>query len=176
MNIFFLFRNHYSVCDFRFLFGHHNSICEVVWISVEGAENLSLPHWKQYQRLCYLYTIKCILIHTRQYIVDDLKLMYETLRNAFRSLWSEPSPDKRHEVMQLPQFEDIVERVLTFEKRSGGEMIVNYLKNVSFFLLLVSAVRECNIEQHLLTVRNMTIKIMYVIIHIKISTYTLSNK
>ena len=56
--------------------------------------------------------------------------------------------------MQLPQFEDIVERVLTFEKRSGGEMIVNYLKNVSFFLLLVSAVRECNIEQHLLTVRN----------------------
>ena len=78
--------------------------------------------------------------------------------------------------MQLPQFEDIVERVLTFEKRSGGELIVNYLKDVSFFLLLVSAVRECNIEQHLLTVRNMTIKIMYVIIHIKISTYTLSNK
>ena len=57
--------------------------------------------------------------------------------------------------MQLPQFEDIVERVLTFEKRSGSKLIANYLKDVSFFLLLVSAVRECNIEQHLLTVRNM---------------------
>ena len=26
LNIFFLLKNHYSICDFGFLFGHHNSI------------------------------------------------------------------------------------------------------------------------------------------------------
>ena len=56
--------------------------------------------------------------------------------------------------MQLPQIEDIVKRVLTFEKGSDGELTINYLKNVSFLLSLVSAVRECNIEQHFLAERN----------------------
>ena len=57
--------------------------------------------------------------------------------------------------MQLPQFDDIVEHVLTFEKGSDDELTVNYLKDVSFLLPLIFAVRECNIEQHLLTERNM---------------------
>ena len=57
--------------------------------------------------------------------------------------------------MKLPQFEDIEEFVVTFGKGSAGVLIVNYLKNVTFLLQLVSAVRECNIEQHLLTERNM---------------------
>ena len=47
--------------------------------------------------------------------------------------------------MQLLQFEDIVERALTFEKGSDVELRVNYLKDVSLLLSLVSAVRECNI-------------------------------
>ena len=51
--------------------------------------------------------------------------------------------------MQLPQFEDIVQRVLTFEEGSNGELTVNYLKDVSLLLSLVFAVRECNIEKHL---------------------------
>ena len=53
------------------------------------------------------------------------------------------------------QFEDIVERALTFEKGSDRELTVNYLKDVSLLLSLVSAVRECNIEQHLHAERNM---------------------
>ena len=57
--------------------------------------------------------------------------------------------------MQLPQFEDIVERVLAFEEGSDGELTVNYLKDVSLLLSLVSAVRECNSEQHLQAERNM---------------------
>ena len=56
--------------------------------------------------------------------------------------------------MQLPQFEDIVKRVLTFEKESDGELTINYLKGVSFLLSSVSAVRVCNIEEHLLAERN----------------------
>ena len=56
--------------------------------------------------------------------------------------------------MQLPQFEDIVKRVLTFEKGSDGDLTINYLKDISFLLSLVSAVRECNIAQHLLAERN----------------------
>ena len=56
--------------------------------------------------------------------------------------------------MQLPQFEDIVKRVLTFEKGSDGELTINYLKDVSFLLLLFSAVRKGNIDQHLLAERN----------------------
>ena len=55
--------------------------------------------------------------------------MDDTLRNA----------------MQLPQFEDIVEIVLNFEKVSDGELTVNYLKNISLLLSLVSTVRECNV-------------------------------
>ena len=51
--------------------------------------------------------------------------------------------------MHLPQFEDIVQRVLTFEEGSDGELTVNYLKDVSLLLSLVFAVRECNIEKHL---------------------------
>ena len=57
--------------------------------------------------------------------------------------------------MLLLQFEDIVERALTFEKGSDRELTVNYLKDVSLLLSLVSAVRECNIEQHLHAGRNM---------------------
>ena len=81
--------------------------------------------------------------------------MDDTLRNTLRSLRCEPSPDKLLEVMQLAQFEDIVERVLAFEEESDGELTVNYLKDVSLLLSLVSAVRECNIEQHLQAERNM---------------------
>ena len=51
--------------------------------------------------------------------------------------------------MQLPQLEEIVKGVLTFEKGSDGELTINYLKDVSFLLPLVSAVHECNVEQHL---------------------------
>ena len=79
----------------------------------------------------------------------------DTLRNTLRSLRCESSPDKLLEVMQLPQFEDIAERVLAFEEESDGELTVNYLKDVSLPLPLVSAVRECNIEQHLQAERNM---------------------
>ena len=57
--------------------------------------------------------------------------------------------------MQLPQFEGIVERGLTFEIRSDGELTVNYLKVVSVLLSLVSALRECNIEQDLQAESNM---------------------
>ena len=56
--------------------------------------------------------------------------------------------------MQLPQIGDIVKRVLYFEKGSNGELTINFLKDVSFLLSLVSAVRECNIEQHFLVERN----------------------
>ena len=80
--------------------------------------------------------------------------MDDTLSNTLRSLRCEPSPDKLHEVMQLPQFEDIEELALTFQKGSNGELTVNYLKDVSLLLSLVSAVRECNIEQHLQAERN----------------------
>ena len=88
------------------------------------------------------------------YSTYDLNLMYDNLRNVLRSLRCEPSPDKLHEVMQLPQFEDIMKQVLTFEKGSDGELTINDLKDVSFLLPLVSAVRECNIEQHLLAESN----------------------
>ena len=80
--------------------------------------------------------------------------MDDTLRNNQRSLRCEPSPDKLLEVMQLPQFEDIVERVPAFEEGSDVELTVNYLKDVSLLLSFVSAVRECNIEQHLQAERN----------------------
>ena len=43
-----------------------------------------------------------------------MKFMNDNLRNAQRSLQGEHSPDKFHEVMQLPQFEDIMVRVPTF--------------------------------------------------------------
>ena len=55
----------------------------------------------------------------------------------------------------MSRFEEIPERALTFEKASDGELKVNYLKDVSFLLSLNYAVRECNIEKHLLTERNM---------------------
>ena len=89
------------------------------------------------------------------YIIDELKLIDVTLETALRSLRSEPSPDKLREVLQLPQFEVIVEQILDFEKGSDGELTVNYLKDVSLLLSLVSAVRECNIEQHIQAERNM---------------------
>ena len=49
--------------------------------------------------------------------------------------------------MQLSRFEDIVVRVLHFEKGSDGELKVKYLKDVSVLLSLVSAVCECNNNQ-----------------------------
>ena len=109
--------------------------------------------------------------------------MDATLRITLRSLRCEPSPDKLHEVMHLPQFEDIVECVLTLEKRSDGELTVNCWKDVSSLLSLVSAVRECNIEQHLQAERNMIyLAFAYdhqnyacYITHIKMSTYPISN-
>ena len=52
--------------------------------------------------------------------MDDLKAMDDTFRNTLQSLRFKLSPDKRLEVMQLPQFEDIVERVLTSQEGSDG--------------------------------------------------------
>ena len=80
--------------------------------------------------------------------------MDDALMDAQRSLRCEPFSDKLHEVMQLPHFEDIVERVLTFQKGTDGELTVNYLKDVSVLLSLVSALCECNIEQLLQAGKN----------------------
>ena len=85
--------------------------------------------------------------------MDYRKLMNYNLRNTLRPLRSEPFPDKLFEVMQLPQFELIVEQVLTFEEGTDGKLTVNYLKDVSLLLSLVPAVRGWNIEQHLLAER-----------------------
>ena len=92
-----------------------------------------------------------MLIHIREYIIDDRKLMDDGLR----SLRCEPSPDKQDKIMHLPQFGDIVEHVIIFEIGSDGKLIVNYLKDVSFLLSLVFPVLESNIEQHLQSERNM---------------------
>ena len=107
----------------------------------------------------------------------------DTLRNTLRSLKCELSPDKLLEVIQFPQSEDIVELVLTFEEGSDGELTVNYLNDILLLLSLVSAVRECNFEQHLHAERNMiylallmTIKIMSIITHTNVSTYPISSK
>ena len=81
--------------------------------------------------------------------------MDDTLMNALRSLRCETSSDKLHEVMRLPHFEDIVE-LSPLEKGSDRELSVNYLKDVSVLLSLVSVVRECKIEQHLQAEKNLT--------------------
>ena len=79
-----------------------------------------------------------MLIYIRQYILDDLKLMDNSLRNILWSLRCEPFLDKLHEVMELTQFEDIVESVLTFQKESDEEL--NYLKKCFF----ASVISFCN--------------------------------
>ena len=82
--------------------------------------------------------------------------------------------------MQLSRFEDIVVRVLHFEKGSDGELKVKYLKDVSVLLSLVSAVCECNNDQAernmIIYLLLMPIKIMRATKHIKMSTYPISNK
>ena len=145
LSIFFLFRIHYSICDFQFLFSHSNSIYDaglnisgwylkafLAWLNTMS--KILFPLW------CIIYINIYLTIHYRWPEVDG---WYIEECSAVIVVWT--SPDKLHEVMQLLQFEDIVERALTFEKGSDVELRVNYLKDVSLFLSLVSAVRECNI-------------------------------
>ena len=145
LSIFFLFRIHYSICDFQFLFSHCNSIYDA---------GLNISGWYLKAFLAWLNTMPKILFplwciiyiniySTIHYRWPDVDGWYIEECSAVIVMWT--SPDKLHEVMQLLQFEDIVERALTFEKGSDVELRVNYLKDVSLLLSLVSAVRECNI-------------------------------
>ena len=54
--------------------------------------------------------------------------MDDTLRNSLQSMRCELSPDKLHDIMQMSQLKDTLERVLTLEKGSDGEFTVTYRK------------------------------------------------
>ena len=116
LSIFFLFRIHYSICDFQFLFSHCNSIYDA---------GLNISGWYLKAFLAWLNTMPKILFplwciiyiniySTIHYRWPDVDGWYIEECSAVIVMWT--SPDK-----------------------------VNYLKDVSLLLSLVSAVRECNI-------------------------------
>ena len=79
--------------------------------------------------------------------------MDDPLGNTLQSLRCEPSSNKLHKFIKLPQPQGIVELLSFFLKRIRWGVEVPYLKDVSFLLSLVFTVRECNIEQHILAER-----------------------
>ena len=72
-----------------------------------------------------------------------------------KGLRKDPSPLSLSKVLQLPQIEELFQSLIKYKDGSDGEFTVAYLKVVNIMMYLVSAVRECNIEQHLQAEREM---------------------
>ena len=83
------------------------------------------------------------------FISDNLNLIGEVLMRELRLLRHDATPERLNQVLKTLEFNKLVKDILSFENGTDGELTVNYLKDVSLLLSLVSAVRECNIEQHL---------------------------
>ena len=75
--------------------------------------------------------------------------MSEEMTNNIRRVRDEPSASSLHDIMQLPEFDELVTGILRCEAGSDGKLTLNYLKDVSLLLCLVSSVRESNIEQEM---------------------------
>ena len=60
-----------------------------------------------------------------------------------------PSPLTLENVLKSKSFDMLVTDILQYKERSDGNLTVEYLKDVSTLLALVSAVREGCIERHL---------------------------
>lgn len=71
-------------------------------------------------------------------------------------LQKNPSASSINDVMMLPQFNQLQQQILLYDKGSDGEMTVAYLRDGSAMLSLVSAVRECDIDRYLEAEREMT--------------------
>ncbi len=77
------------------------------------------------------------------------------LMSAVTALHKEPSPSTMNTLMNLPEFAVLCERILYHKDGSDGQFTVQYLKDVSVMLALISSVRECDIERHLEAEREM---------------------
>ena len=72
-----------------------------------------------------------------------------SLIRAARRVRLEPSKSTLDSLMTMPEFDQLFNKVISKIEGSDGDMTVSYLQDVSVLLSLVSAVRECNLEEHL---------------------------
>ena len=82
-------------------------------------------------------------------LTDDLRNSSIPLKDAMNLLRLNPSPETLQQLMQLPNFDNIVNEVLHYEEGSDAELKDNYLRDVYWMLSLVAAVRESDVEKHL---------------------------
>ena len=145
MSIFFLFRNHCSNSDFIFLFSHHNSIYDAGLTISRCLKAFPATLNTIQKNLFLLYDTVYINIYSTVFFrwceVDGWGIRYDhrDVNHLQINSWS----------CAVAIVWNTVERVFTFKKGSDGELTVNYFKDVSLLLPLVSAVRECNIAQNL---------------------------
>ena len=77
------------------------------------------------------------------------------LLTALVELRKNPSPDAADKILSLEPFDNIVKSVLAFEEGTLSHFTVEYIKDTSSMLAMVSAVREGNLERHLQSEREM---------------------
>ena len=87
---------------------------------------------------------------TNAHVNTELNLL-----SALTEFRKKPSFDLAEEILKLNSFNEIVQNVLAFEEGTEGNLTVEYLKDVSCMLAMVSAVREGNFERHLQSEREM---------------------
>ena len=73
----------------------------------------------------------------------------EILYSDLLDLRKSPSPVSLKQVVNSQNYGKLVTNILRCKERSDGELTVEYIKDVSILLALVSAVREGCIERHL---------------------------
>ena len=78
----------------------------------------------------------------------DVEEYSDELKEALCNLRSNPCPDNLSRIMNQDQFILYVENILKYTG-TMPEMIIQYIKDVSLLLSMVSSVREMNIERHL---------------------------
>ena len=88
-------------------------------------------------------------------LTDDYSSTSADLLALLRALRRAPSCDSLNNVMESPEFNQLCGEVLHFAVGTEGHFSVQYLKDVSLILALVSAVREGNFERHRQAEKNM---------------------
>ena len=85
--------------------------------------------------------------HRAEKITSGFSEIDPNLQKKLQWLRSAPSPEGMEDVIVCPAFELLFQRIVQVEDGTECCMTVSYLKDVSLFLALVSAVREKDLSK-----------------------------
>ena len=131
-------------------------ICVEAEIIAKGSANQAFEGRHYYR--CLRVHKECFdaLVQLRiEGLTNDFSSTSANLLAKLRALRRGPTSNSLLNVMESPEFDELCRKVLHFSVGTEEHLSVQYLKDISLILALVSAVREGNFERHRQVEKNM---------------------